>query len=91
MSYLTNSTGPSLEEIYDVGGVLGKGAYGVVCRVVNKSTKEAAACKSFSKWRLVCQEDVEDVKREIEMLNHVDGHPNIVSIIVRHLFCVRTG
>ena len=78
---------PRLTKVYDIDTVLGKSAYGVVLRVINTSTGEAAACKSISKSKLVCKEDVEDVQQEIEMLNHVDGHPNIVSIIVRQLLC----
>ena len=88
MSLLANilkkeSPEPRLTEVYDVEGVLGKGAFGVVRRVVNKQTGEAVACKSISKSKLVSKEDVEDVLREVQMLNHVDGHRNIVSILVR--------
>lgn len=87
MSFLSNilnkdPTEPRLNEVYELAEVLGKGAFGVVRRGINKKTGHAIACKSISKSRLVCKEDVDDVKKEVEILSHVAGHPNIVSIKV---------
>ena len=87
MSYLNSildkdPSEPSLTDLYELNEVVGKGAFGVVRRGVNKETGHAIACKTISKSRLVCKEDVEDVKREVAMLNHVAGHPNIVTIKV---------
>lgn len=45
---------------------------------MDKKTKRRYACKSISKRKLTCQEDVDDVKREIELLHHLGGHPNVI-------------
>eukprot|EP01025_Chloroclados_australasicus_P061445 TRINITY_DN80714_c0_g1_i1.p1 TRINITY_DN80714_c0_g1~~TRINITY_DN80714_c0_g1_i1.p1 ORF type:complete len:544 (-),score=79.95 TRINITY_DN80714_c0_g1_i1:307-1764(-) len=71
---------PSLEDKYDLGKVLGKGAFGVVRVAVDKSTGERHACKTISKAKLVVKEDVEDVEREVAIMNLVAGHPNIVTL-----------
>ena len=36
------------------------------------------ACKSISRHKLVKQRDIEDVKREILILQYLTGQPNIV-------------
>lgn len=43
-----------------------------------KSTKEKYACKSISKKKLHTRDDVEDVRREVAIMHHLNGHPNIV-------------
>ena len=54
---------PRLQEFYTLGPVLGKGAFGTVYQAVDKKTGVAYACKSISKAKLVCKEDIEDVQR----------------------------
>eukprot|EP01025_Chloroclados_australasicus_P028622 TRINITY_DN2836_c0_g1_i1.p1 TRINITY_DN2836_c0_g1~~TRINITY_DN2836_c0_g1_i1.p1 ORF type:complete len:483 (-),score=89.09 TRINITY_DN2836_c0_g1_i1:463-1911(-) len=71
---------PRLESKYQLGQVLGKGAFGVVRVAVDLATGEKLACKSISKAKLVCPEDVADVQREVAVMNHVAGHRNIVSL-----------
>lgn len=56
-------TAPRLQEFYTLGPVLGKGAFGTVYQAVDKKTGVAYACKSISKAKLVCKEDIEDVQR----------------------------
>lgn len=73
---------PRINEIYDIQEAIGEGAFGVVRRVINKATKEEAACKIISKSKLENDEDIEDIKNEIAILNHVGGHSNIVSFKV---------
>lgn len=48
---------------YSLGAVLGKGAFGTVYQACDKKTGQLYACKSISKAKLVCKEDVEDVQR----------------------------
>lgn len=55
--------GPKLLDDYSIGAVLGKGAFGTVYQAVDKRTGQLYACKSISKAKLVCKEDVEDVQR----------------------------
>ncbi|GJZ16556.1 calcium-dependent protein kinase 26-like protein, partial [Tanacetum coccineum] len=38
------------------------------------------ACKSIAKRKLVTDDDVEDVRKEVEIMYHLSGHPNVVSI-----------
>lgn len=54
---------PKLQEYYSLGPVLGKGAFGTVYQAIDKKTGTAYACKSISKAKLVCKEDLEDVQR----------------------------
>ena len=68
VAFLSNILGkgpsaPRLQEYYTLGPVLGKGAFGTVYQAVDKKTGVAYACKSISKAKLVCKEDIEDVQR----------------------------
>lgn len=70
----------SLRQLYILGRRLGQGQFGTTYLCVEKSTGKEYACKAISKRKLVSQEDVEDVRREIHILHHLSGHPNIVTI-----------
>ncbi|KAK9810447.1 hypothetical protein WJX72_010861 [[Myrmecia] bisecta] len=69
-----------LQEVYTLGAVLGKGAFGTVYLAAEKTTGKQYACKSIAKAKLVCEEDVEDVRREVEILNLVGDHPNVADL-----------
>lgn len=69
----------SVDQDYELGKVLGKGAFGTVRLATSKATGEKLACKSIAKAKLVCREDVQDVQREVAIMNHVAGHPNVVN------------
>jgi len=69
-----------LEDEYEVGRVLGKGAYGVVKEAIHRPTNSVWAIKSISKAKLVSESDIQDVQREVAIMNHVVGHSNIVSL-----------
>ena len=60
--------------------VLGRGNFGVVYRVFDKKTGEALACKSICKRKLLNQEDMDDVRREIQINLHLSGHPNVCNL-----------
>lgn len=50
-----------------------------MCR--NIETKEMFACKSISKQRkIITAQDAEDVRREIGIMYHLNGHPNICEL-----------
>jgi hypothetical protein len=68
-----------VKEHYAFDKVLGKGQFGVTRLVVDTVTGEHCACKSISKRKLVSQEDMEDVRREIKVMHHLSGHPHVVT------------
>ncbi|GAV90073.1 Pkinase domain-containing protein/EF_hand_5 domain-containing protein [Cephalotus follicularis] len=67
-------------ERYRFGKELGRGEFGVTHECRDVETGEAYACKKISKGKLRTEVDVEDVRREVEiMMRHLPKHPNIVS------------
>lgn len=69
-----------LKNLYSVGRRLGQGQFGTTYLCVEKSTGKQYACKSIAKRKLTAEEDVEDVRREIQIMHHLAGHPNVVTI-----------
>lgn len=63
---------------YTLGKELGRGQFGVTYLCVDKKTGQQYACKSISKKKLVTRADKEDMKREIQIMQHLSGQPNIV-------------
>ncbi|XP_072971460.1 calcium-dependent protein kinase 27-like [Typha angustifolia] len=70
----------NLKDIYILGRTLGQGQFGTTYLCVDKVTRKEYACKSIAKRKLLTDEDVEDVRREIQIMHHLSGHPNIISI-----------
>lgn len=70
----------NLEDLYLLGRKLGQGQFGTTYLCIDKSTGNEYACKSIAKRKLISAEDVEDVRREIQIMHHLSGHPNIVNI-----------
>lgn len=70
----------NLKEIYSLGRKLGQGQFGTTYLCLEKATGKEYACKSIMKRKLLTEEDVEDVRREIQLMHHLGGHPNIISI-----------
>ncbi|CAD7696382.1 unnamed protein product [Ostreobium quekettii] len=54
--------------------------FGVTRLVIEKKTGEKYACKSIAKVKLHTKDEIEDVKREVEIMHHLAGHPNIVRL-----------
>ncbi|KAJ9693824.1 hypothetical protein PVL29_009674 [Vitis rotundifolia] len=71
----------NLKEIYSLGRKLGQGQFGTTYLCVEKANGKEFACKSIAKRKLTTQEDVEDVRREIQIMHHLAGHPNVISIV----------
>eukprot|EP00250_Pteridium_aquilinum_P017603 c23700_g1_i1 orf=1011-1922(-) len=69
-----------IRETYTLGQELGRGQFGVTRACTHKTTGEVLACKSISKRKLKCKEDVDDVRREIRVMRHLKGHSNIVEL-----------
>ena len=64
---------------YQFGKELGRGEFGVTHRCVDLKTGEAFACKKIAKSKLRTEIDVQDVRREVQIMRHLPSHPNIVS------------
>lgn len=79
-SVLQRKTG-NLKEIYELGRKLGQGQFGTTVLCTEKSTGKEFACKTIAKRKLATDEDVEDVRREIQIMHHLSGHPNVISIV----------
>lgn len=79
-SVLGRKTG-SIKEVYTLGRKLGQGQFGTTFLCVEKSTGKQFACKSIAKRKLTTVEDVEDVRREIHIMHHLAGHPNVIQIV----------
>ncbi|XP_073278270.1 calcium-dependent protein kinase 32-like [Primulina huaijiensis] len=77
---LTNLTGHNIFDFYELGRELGRGEFGVTYLCTEKSTGEVFACKSISKKKLRTRVDIEDVKREVQIMKHLPKLPNVVSL-----------
>ncbi|XP_039058849.1 LOW QUALITY PROTEIN: calcium-dependent protein kinase SK5-like [Hibiscus syriacus] len=71
---------PSLGEHYSLGKKLGQGQFGTTYLCTHKPTGQPFACKSIPKRKLICQEDYDDVWREIQIMHHLSEHPHVVRI-----------
>ncbi|XP_058222485.1 calcium-dependent protein kinase 1 isoform X1 [Rhododendron vialii] len=65
---------------FTFGRELGRGQFGVTYLVTHKTTGEKFACKSIATRKLVNKDDVEDVRREVQIMHHLTGHRNIVEL-----------
>uniref|UniRef100_A0ACD5X5M7 Uncharacterized protein n=1 Tax=Avena sativa TaxID=4498 RepID=A0ACD5X5M7_AVESA len=77
---LRDPTGRDLDARHMLGGELGRGEFGVTYLCTEAATGARMACKSISKRKLRTPVDVEDVRREVEIMRHMPPHPNIVSL-----------
>lgn len=67
-----------VRSVYSLGKELGRGQFGVTYLCTEISTGRQYACKSISKRKLVSKADKEDIRREIQIMQHLSGQPNIV-------------
>ncbi|KAL5582680.1 hypothetical protein UlMin_015122 [Ulmus minor] len=65
---------------YSIGKELGRGQFGVTHLCTHKVSGEQFACKTIAKRKLVNKEDIEDVRREVQIMHHLTGQPNIVEL-----------
>ncbi|KAJ9566233.1 hypothetical protein OSB04_002199 [Centaurea solstitialis] len=63
---------------YTLGKELGRGQFGVTYLCTENSSGQTYACKSILKRKLISKNDKEDIKREIQIMQHLSGQPNIV-------------
>ncbi|PNX75897.1 calcium-dependent protein kinase 3-like protein [Trifolium pratense] len=69
-----------VRSIYTFGRELGRGQFGVTYLVTHKTTKEQFACKSIATRKLVRRDDLDDIRREVQIMYHLTGHRNIVEL-----------
>ncbi|KAL7244763.1 hypothetical protein ACSBR2_000176 [Camellia fascicularis] len=67
-----------ITQLYDLDKELGRGQFGITYLCTEKATGLKYACKFISRRKLVTQKDIEDVRREINIQQHLSGQPNIV-------------
>ncbi|XP_042058161.1 calcium-dependent protein kinase 24-like [Salvia splendens] len=79
VTVLADPTGSNIYKRYRLGKELGRGEFGVTYECFDEATGERFACKKISKSKLRMDVDVEDVRREVEIMRHLPKHPNIVS------------
>ncbi|KAL0728239.1 hypothetical protein Bca4012_024332 [Brassica carinata] len=65
---------------YSLGKELGRGQFGVTHLCTHKATGQQFACKTIAKRKLVNKEDIEDVRREVQIMHHLTGQANIVEL-----------
>ncbi|KAG5011253.1 hypothetical protein AAZX31_07G241700 [Glycine max] len=67
-----------IKKYYSIGKELGRGQFGITYLCTENSSGGTYACKSILKRKLVSKADREDMKREIQIMQHLSGQPNIV-------------
>lgn len=77
---LKDPTGHNIHKKYDLGRELGRGEFGITYLCKDVDSGEKFACKSISKKKLRTAVDIEDVRREVEIMRHLPKHPNIVTL-----------
>ncbi|KAK4276485.1 hypothetical protein QN277_014628 [Acacia crassicarpa] len=67
-----------IRKMYELEKELGRGQSGVTYLCTEKMTGRKYACKSIPRRKLMRKEEIEDARREILLLQHLSGQPNIV-------------
>ncbi|URD97827.1 calcium-dependent protein kinase [Musa troglodytarum] len=79
-NYVLGHKTPNIRDLYILGRKLGQGQFGTTYLCTEIATGNDYACKSIGKRKLISKEDVEDVRREIQIMHHLSGHKNVVTI-----------
>lgn len=79
INVLQDASGNDISSRYKIGRELGRGEFGVTYECLDIQNGEKVACKKISKDKLRTEIDVEDVRREVEIMKHLPRHPNIVA------------
>nr|ADE76782.1 unknown [Picea sitchensis] len=73
--------GRPLEDVrsqYSIGKELGRGQFGVTYICTHRQTLQKYACKSIAIRKLKRNDDIEKVRMEVKIMQHLTGKPNIV-------------
>jgi calcium-dependent protein kinase len=77
---LREPTGREIGLRYELGRELWRVESGITYLCKDRQTGEKLACKSISKNKLRNAIDIEDVRREVQIMRHLPEHPNIVTL-----------
>ncbi|XP_031504052.1 calcium-dependent protein kinase 1-like [Nymphaea colorata] len=69
-----------IRSLYEFGRELGRGQFGVTYQVTDRRTGERLACKCIDTRKLRTRDDMDDVRREVQIMHHLTGHRNIVEL-----------
>lgn len=78
IGYVLQRPVSDVTKFYDLDKELGRGQFGVTYLCTERATGRKFACKSISKWKLVGEAAIGDVRREVMILQHLSGQPNVV-------------
>ena len=70
--------------VYNFGRELGRGQFGITHLVTDKQTKNTFACKSIATRKLKTKDDIDDVRREVQIMYHLTGHRNVVELLAAY-------
>lgn len=62
-----------VRDVYNLGKKLGAGNFGVTYFCIEKSTGLEYACKTIAKKKLLSEDDVADVRKELQIMHHLSG------------------
>jgi calcium-dependent protein kinase len=71
-----------ITSLFILDGELSRGQSGVTYLCTERSTGQKYACKSVAKRKLVSKRDIDDMRREVMILQHLSGQPNVVEFQV---------
>ncbi|XP_074321272.1 calcium-dependent protein kinase 8-like [Silene latifolia] len=80
LNVLRDPTGNDILAHYELGRELGRGEFGITYLATDLSGGEKYACKSILKKKLRTAVDIEDVRREVDIMKHLPKHSNIVTL-----------
>ncbi|KAL9264177.1 Calcium-dependent protein kinase 33-like protein [Drosera capensis] len=72
---------------YEMGKELGRGQFGITYLCTDRNTGEQFACKCIAMKKLVTKADKEDMRREIQIMQHLSGQR--ISSSLRALMRIR--
>nr|KAJ0186872.1 hypothetical protein LSAT_V11C900481420 [Lactuca sativa] len=59
---------------YTISKALGHDQFGVTYLVTHKTTHQQFAYKSIAMWKLINKDDIDDVRRQVQIMHHLTGH-----------------
>lgn len=67
-----------ISTVYALDKELGRGQFGVTYLCTERASGRQYACKSIARGKLTTEKDLRDVRREVQILQHMTGQPNVV-------------